>query len=100
MPGQVAHQSTQALTSATLPYISAMAKSGTVEALKEDKDLRRGLNTFQGKITYESVARDLNMINVFVAAEEALGMDGARTHRNIKSSPGIKKVKITEKVTK
>lgn len=84
MPGQVAHQSTQALTSATLPYILDMANLGILEALKKDKNLRKGLNTFQGKITYESVARDLNLMNLFTPAEEMLGISIARAHRSVK----------------
>lgn len=72
MPGQVARQSTEALTSATLPYLMDMAKHGVVPALKKDADLRKGLNTFKGKITYESVARDLKRQKQYVSAEEIL----------------------------
>lgn len=74
MPGQVARQSTQALTSQTLPYIIEMAKYGVVEALRRDPSLRKGLNTYKGKITYEAVARDLGMMEYYVSAEEVLGL--------------------------
>ncbi|MBP9718089.1 alanine dehydrogenase [Candidatus Gracilibacteria bacterium] len=72
MPGQVAHQSTQALTSATLPYILKMGKIGVLEALKRDKSLRTGLNTFRGKITYANVANDLGKTSIYESAEKML----------------------------
>lgn len=72
MPGQVAHQSTQALTSATLPYILEMGRMGVVEALKKNRSLHRGLNTYKGKVTYASVARDLKLQDVYVEAEKML----------------------------
>lgn len=71
MPGQVARQSTQALTAQTLPYIIEMAKYGVVKALKRDLSLRKGLNTYKGKIAYEAVARDLGMMeSSYVPAEK------------------------------
>ncbi len=66
MPGQVARQSTQALTYATLPYLKTMAGEGVVEAigasLKGDKHFAKGLNLYKGKITYQSVAKDLGLV--------------------------------------
>jgi alanine dehydrogenase len=61
MPGQVARQSTQALTHATFPYIKLMLEQGIEGALKSDLHFGRGLNTFKGKITYKKVAEDLGM---------------------------------------
>jgi alanine dehydrogenase len=62
MPGQAAHQSTYALTNATLPYLRRLANETTPFAsFKEDMGFARGLNTHQGKITYKAVAEDLNM---------------------------------------
>lgn len=87
MPGQVAHQSTQALTSATLPYLLKMARFGIVNGLKNDPALRRGLLTFRGKITYESVARDLDVMSQYVSSEEILGM--SRAHRVLRKK-GVK----------
>lgn len=72
MPGQMSRQSTQALTSATLPYIIEMGKYGVIKALKRDPSLRLGLNTYKGKITYEAVARDLNMMEYYTPAEKLL----------------------------
>lgn len=71
MPGQVARQATQALTSVTLPYVKRLAESGAVEALREslnfDDGFAKGVNTFQGKICYEQVAEDLNLMSEYVS---------------------------------
>ncbi|WP_454859858.1 alanine dehydrogenase [Promicromonospora soli] len=56
MPGAVPVTSTQALTNATLPYLSALADKGWREALRADAALARGLNTHAGSITNRSVA--------------------------------------------
>ena len=62
MPGQVAYQSTQALTNATLPYLRKLAsEKNRLDSLRDDRGFARGLNTFDGKITYKAVAEDLNM---------------------------------------
>ena len=55
MPGAVPRTSTFALTNATLPYIQAIADHGAEEAMKLDPPLRRGLNTYMGKLTIASV---------------------------------------------
>jgi len=61
MPGAVPRTSTFALTNATLPYVKALASLGTEKALERDSHLARGLNVFDGAITHEAVARDLNL---------------------------------------
>jgi alanine dehydrogenase len=61
MPGAVPRTSTFALTNATLPYVKALAKEGTAKALALDPHLANGLNVFDGAITHEAVARDLNL---------------------------------------
>lgn len=66
MPGQVARQSTQALTNATLPYILAMANDGILKALCRSERFAQGLNTYKGKITYQSVAKDLKREEEYV----------------------------------
>lgn len=67
MPGQVSRQSTFALTNATLPYLLRLADLGPAKALADsvasETGFARGLNTHDGHITYESVAKDLNIIN-------------------------------------
>lgn len=65
MPGQVSHQSTQALTVATLPYLLKLADEGVIESLTTSYNnggrFFCGLNTYKGMIIYEAVAKDLDM---------------------------------------
>ncbi|MCB1023785.1 MAG: alanine dehydrogenase [Acidobacteria bacterium] len=56
MPGAVPRTSTFALTNATLPYALNLANKGFEQAIKEDKGLAEGVNTYAGKLTYEAVA--------------------------------------------
>jgi alanine dehydrogenase len=56
MPGAVPHTSTYALANVTLPYVTALARSGWREALRADPALARGLNTHSGALVHESVA--------------------------------------------
>jgi alanine dehydrogenase len=56
MPGAVPITSTKALTNATLPYVEAIATYGLAEAVARDQALARGVNTVDGKLTYEAVA--------------------------------------------
>ena len=65
MPGAVARTSTLALGNATLPFALALAEKGWRQALIDDKHLLAGL------ITYEAVARDLNLS--FTPAASVLG---------------------------
>lgn len=59
MPGGVARTSTFALNNATLPFVLDLASKGYKKALLEDPYLLKGLNVYEGHITYEAVARDL-----------------------------------------
>lgn len=61
MPGVVARTSTYALTNATLKYASMIAQMGVEDAIGRDKALFKGLNVYGGHVTYEPVARSLNM---------------------------------------
>jgi alanine dehydrogenase len=61
MPGAVARTSTFALANATLPFVIALADKGWRRALADDPHLLHGLNVHAGKVTYEAVARDLNL---------------------------------------
>jgi alanine dehydrogenase len=56
MPGAVPITSTKALTNATLPYVEAIADYGLAEAVARDRELARGVNVVDGKVTYEAVA--------------------------------------------
>ena len=56
MPGAVPRTSTLALTNATMPYALQIANKGAEKAMKENKALLKGLNTYRGKVTYKAVA--------------------------------------------
>jgi alanine dehydrogenase len=55
MPGAVPATSTVALTNATLPYVVAIADKGWKVALQNDESLAKGLNVWDGKVTYAGV---------------------------------------------
>ena len=59
MPGAVPQSSTYALTNTTRPYGRRIADLGLIAAIKKDPALARGLNTYEGAVTYEAVAKDL-----------------------------------------
>lgn len=61
MPGAVSLTSTLALTSNTLKYGLEIASKGLDEALKQNKHLLNGLNTYDGKCTNKAVASSLNL---------------------------------------
>jgi alanine dehydrogenase len=61
MPGAVPQTSTQALTSATLPYIEALANRGFEAALAADPALAQSLSTYEGKLIRGPVAEVFGM---------------------------------------
>jgi alanine dehydrogenase len=64
MPGAVPHTSTYALTNLTLPYALELARHGWREALRRDRALALGLNTFRGQVVYGPVAEAHGMRSV------------------------------------
>ena len=56
MPGAVPITSTAGLTNVTLPYVEQIADFGVREAIARSRPLGRGVNVFEGKLTYEAVA--------------------------------------------
>jgi alanine dehydrogenase len=56
MPGAVPITSTYALTNVTLPYAELIADHGVREAISRSRALARGVNVYEGKLTYEAVA--------------------------------------------
>jgi alanine dehydrogenase len=70
MPGAVPRTSTIALTNVTVPYALQIANKGVLKAISENAALKLGVNTANGEITYEAVARDLDY--QYVPVEEAL----------------------------
>jgi alanine dehydrogenase len=61
MPGAVPMTSTIALTNATLPYAIQLANSGYEKAIRDNKELRLGLNVIDGSIVYQGVAEAFDM---------------------------------------
>ena len=61
MPGAVPRTSTYALSNATLPYALALGNHGLEDAIQKDPALARGVNTYQGKLTYPAVAEAFDM---------------------------------------
>ena len=55
MPGAVPRTSSLALSNATLRYIVKLANNG-LDALRSDDGFLKGLNTYNGKLTYQGVA--------------------------------------------
>ncbi|UOR13685.1 alanine dehydrogenase [Halobacillus amylolyticus] len=59
IPGAVPRTATIGLTNVTIPYALQLASKGVVKAIQENKAIEQGLNTINGNLTYEAVARDL-----------------------------------------
>jgi alanine dehydrogenase len=57
MPGAVAQTSTWALTNTTIEYAQKIAERGLVAAARVDPALAAGINTFDGEVTCQPVAR-------------------------------------------
>jgi alanine dehydrogenase len=56
MPAAVPNTSTLALTNATFPYVLKIARLGAQAAIREDKGIAEGVNTYKGVLTYGAVA--------------------------------------------
>jgi alanine dehydrogenase len=61
MPGAVPRTSSLALTNATLPYALDIANNGWKKAMRENREIKRGANVVQGKVTFKGVAEALNL---------------------------------------
>jgi len=61
MPGAVPNTSTEALNNATIKYGLMLANKGFVEAIKFDKALFKGVNTYKGLIVYQGVAKAFDL---------------------------------------
>ena len=57
MPGAYARTATQALANVTIPYALKLADLGVEGALASVPELRSGLNTWRGEVTYRAVAQ-------------------------------------------
>ncbi|MDO5084416.1 alanine dehydrogenase [Arachnia propionica] len=70
MPGAVPHTSTWALTNATLPYAIQLADKGAMQAMRDDRSLAKGLNTWAGHVTHPGVASAFDL--PLMSLDEAL----------------------------
>lgn len=64
MPGAVARTSTIALTNATLPFVSEIARKGLKDAVLNNAHLYNGLNIYRNQCTYKAVADIHNLTYV------------------------------------
>jgi alanine dehydrogenase len=61
MPALVGRTSTQGLTQATEPYVALLVQKGVETALADHPGLAKGVNTRDGRITNDAVARALGL---------------------------------------
>lgn len=61
MPGAVPQTATYALSNSTMAYANLLANQPLEQLLKDNLALRRGVNTYNGKLTIEPVAKDLEI---------------------------------------
>ena len=61
MPGAVPRTSTLALSNATLPYVVRLANRGVEASMAGDPGFAKGMNTYQGNLTYAAVAEAFEM---------------------------------------
>lgn len=74
MPGAVARTSTYALNNVTLPHTLNIADKGWRKAMADDCHLKDGLNIWNGHVTCEPVAQNLNL--PYTNADVALSSAG------------------------
>jgi alanine dehydrogenase len=60
IPGAVPRTGTQALVSATLPYVMELAAKG-IDGIEPGSALAKGVNTHQGRLTHQAVAEAFGM---------------------------------------
>lgn len=61
IPSAFANTASTTLSNASLPYALAIVTKGVKKALKDDKHLRRGLTTYDGKLTLLETAEKLDI---------------------------------------
>ena len=61
MPGMYPRTSTTALSNATLPYALKLANQGLRSAVMSDECLAKGVNVYDGHVTNEGVAKNLEL---------------------------------------
>ncbi|MEI3598409.1 MULTISPECIES: alanine dehydrogenase [unclassified Oceanobacillus] len=69
IPGAVPRTATIALSNVTVPYAIQIANKGYKKALLDNPSLLKGLNTLDGKVTYQAVAETFDL-----PFEDAIGL--------------------------
>ena len=72
MPGAVPRTSAIALNNATFPYTLELADKGIENAIRTNKEIWYGVNTYKGVITYDKVAEAFNL--PYTPLEKVLGV--------------------------
>jgi alanine dehydrogenase len=72
MPGAVPKTSTIALTNATLPYALEIANKGWKTAVKENSEIKPGVNIVNGQVTYRAIADTFNL--TYSPLDEIMGL--------------------------
>jgi len=69
IPGSVAHTASTALSNATYGHILYLANNGVENLIAKNKPFAKGLNTLNGHVTHEALAKslDLKYVNVVEA---------------------------------
>ncbi len=73
IPAAFPQTSTYSLCNATLPYALEIANKGVKKALTDNKYLRRGLTSYDGKLTLEETGKKQN--RPYISPEKALGIE-------------------------
>ncbi len=60
VPSRVARTSSYAIANALLPYLMEIGESGLENAIKNNPEIRRGVNTYLGKLAHQGVADTLH----------------------------------------
>lgn len=68
IPSAFARTASLTLNNATLPFVLSVANKGATQALREDRHLRRGLTTYQGRLTLLETAEKFGI--PFTSPEE------------------------------
>ncbi len=61
IPSAVPKTASYAYSYAIYPYLKALGEKGVIDAVKENQELLKGVNTFNGAITNEAVAASLEL---------------------------------------
>lgn len=61
IPGAVPLTATEALNNAIIPYAKMIANKGLNNAIKDNLELRRGINILNGRVVNEAVAKSLDL---------------------------------------